>query len=71
MIKAKAGSVLRPIPTPHFSLDIGASTSAVESESIGLGFAILKSAIRPGFSGRVYQRRKLQNHQSSAVWKVK
>jgi hypothetical protein len=26
---------------------------------------------RPGFSGRVYQRRKLRNHQSSAIWKVK
>jgi hypothetical protein len=29
MIKTKAGSVLRPIPTPHFSLDTGASTSAI------------------------------------------
>jgi hypothetical protein len=29
MVKAKAGSVLHPIPTPHFSLDSGASTSAV------------------------------------------
>lgn len=29
MVKAKAGSVLHPIPTPHFSLDSGASTFAV------------------------------------------
>jgi len=26
---------------------------------------------RPGFFGQVYQRRKLRNHQSSAIWKVK
>jgi len=29
LVKAKAGSVLRPIPTPHFSLDAGASASDV------------------------------------------
>jgi hypothetical protein len=71
MIKAKADSVLRPIPTPHFSLDAGASTFAVQSESLGLGSAISKSVFRPGFFGQVYQRRKLRNHQSSAIWKVK
>jgi len=71
LIKAKAGSVLRPIPTPHFSLGASASTSAVQSESLGLGSAISKSAFRPGFSGRVYKHRKLRNHQSSAIWKVK
>jgi len=71
MVKAKAGWVLHPIPTPHFSLDSGASTSAVQSESLGLGSGNSKSVSRPGFSGRVYQRRKIRNHQSLAVWKVK
>jgi hypothetical protein len=49
----------------------GASTSDVQSESLGLGSTTSKSALRPGFFGRVYQRRKLRKHHSSAVWRVK
>jgi len=71
LFQSKAGSVLRPIPTPQFSLDVGASTSVVQSESLGMGSAISRSAFRPGVPGRVYQRRKIQNHHSSTVWKVK
>jgi len=64
-------SVLRPIPARQFSLDAGASTSAVQSESLGLGSAVSRSACRPGFTGRVYQRWKRWNQRSSAVWRVK
>jgi hypothetical protein len=70
MIKAKAGPVLRPLPTTQFSLDADASTSDVQSESLGLGSAISKSAFRPGFSSRVYQRRKLRNHHSQLFGKL-
>jgi hypothetical protein len=71
LFKPKAGSVLRPIPTRQFSLDAGASTSAVQSKSLGTGPAVLRSSCKPGFPGRVYQRRKLRNQLSSAIWKVK
>jgi hypothetical protein len=52
LVKAKAGSVLRPIPTPHFSLDAGASTFDVQSAPIGSGNST--SAFRLGFFGQVY-----------------
>jgi len=71
LFKPKAGSVLRPIPARQFSLDAGASTSAMQSELLGLGSAVSRSACRPGFTGRVYQRRKRRNQSSSAVWRVK
>jgi hypothetical protein len=69
LVKAKAGSVLRPIPTPHFSMDAGASTSAVQLAPIGLGSGNSTSASRLGFSSRIYHRRKVR--KSTAVWKVK
>jgi len=71
LFKPKAGSVLRPIPTRQFSLDAGASTSAVPSKPLGMCPAVLKSSCKPGFPSRVYQRRKLRNQSSSTVWRAK
>jgi hypothetical protein len=71
MFKTKARSVFRLIPTPQFSLDAGASTSDVQLESLGLVSPISKSTFRLGYPGPVYHSRKLRNHHSSAVWKVK
>jgi hypothetical protein len=59
LVKAKAGSVLCPIPTPHFSMDAGASTSVVQSAPIGLGSGNSTSTSRLGFSGWIYQHRKV------------
>jgi hypothetical protein len=71
LFKSKAGSVLRPVPSRQSSLDAGASPSAGQSETLGSGPAALRSSGKPGFPGRVYQRRKLRSQLSSAVWKIK
>jgi hypothetical protein len=67
----KERSVLRPIPARQFYSDAGASSSAVQSEVLGLGSAVQPSVSKPVLSGRVYQRRKRRNQCSSAVWRVK
>jgi len=64
----KERSVLRPIPARQFYSDAGASSSAVQSEVLGLGSAVQPSVSKPVLSGRVYQRRKRRNQCSSAVW---
>jgi hypothetical protein len=71
LVKPKDGSVLQPIPTRQFALDAGASTSNVQPKSWATGPVMLRPSGKPDFPGRVYQRRKIWNKSSSAVWKVK
>jgi len=71
LFKPKAGSVLRPIPTRQFSMDVGASSSAGPSKPLGRCPAISKASCKPSPPSRVYQRRKSRNRSSSTAWRAK
>jgi len=65
-VKAKAGSCLRPIPTPLFSLHVGASTSAAHQVRKDMDSGVSAFGSGSDHSSRVYQRRK--SGISKAVW---
>jgi hypothetical protein len=66
IVKAKAGSCLRPIPTPLFSLHAGASTSAAHQVLKDMDSGVSALGSGSDHSSRVYQRRK--SGISKAVW---
>jgi hypothetical protein len=70
IVKAKTGSCLRPIPTPVFSMHVGASTSAAHQvrKAKDSGASARGSGSDHSSRGfqRVYQRRK--SGISKAVW---
>jgi hypothetical protein len=61
LVNAKSGSVLHPIPTPHFLLDASASTSTMQSAPIGLGSGSSTSASRLGFLAGFISVGKFEN----------